>query len=151
MDCSSQGSSSDGISQVRILEWVAIFFSRGPSWPKGWTNVSCTGFFTTDSPGKYKVQVKLKLLSCFSLQPHGLESPWNSPGQNTGVVTFPFCRGSSQPRDWIQVSRIAGGFFTPWATTESGLTAKRAKNRLSPRASEGSVALPAPWFWMTGL
>ena len=27
-------------------------------------------------------------------------------------VAFPFSRGSSQPRDWTQVSRIAGGFFT---------------------------------------
>ena len=25
-------------------------------------------------------------------------SPWNSPGQNTGVVAFPFSRGSFQPR-----------------------------------------------------
>ena len=33
-------------------------------------------------------------------------------------VTFPFCRGSSQPRDQTQVSRIAGGFFTSWATRE---------------------------------
>ena len=30
---------------------------------------------------------------------HGLYSPWNSPGQNTGVIAFPFSRGSSQPRD----------------------------------------------------
>ena len=27
-------------------------------------------------------------------------------------VAFPFSRGSSQPRDWTQVSHIAGGFFT---------------------------------------
>ena len=27
-------------------------------------------------------------------------------------VTFPFSRGSSKPRDRIQVSCIAGGFFT---------------------------------------
>ena len=27
-------------------------------------------------------------------------------------VAFPFSRGSSQPRDWTQVSRIAGRFFT---------------------------------------
>ena len=27
-------------------------------------------------------------------------------------VAFPFFRGSSQPRDRTQVSRIAGGFFT---------------------------------------
>ena len=31
-------------------------------------------------------------------------------------VTFPFSRGSSQPRDRTQVSRIAGGFFTSWTT-----------------------------------
>ena len=31
-------------------------------------------------------------------------------------VAFPFSRGSSQPRDWTQVSHIAGGFFTSWAT-----------------------------------
>ena len=33
-------------------------------------------------------------------------------------VAFPFSRGSFQPRDWTQVSRIAGGFFTSWATRE---------------------------------
>ena len=31
MDCSSPGSSVHGISQVRILEWVAISFSGGSS------------------------------------------------------------------------------------------------------------------------
>ena len=31
-------------------------------------------------------------------------------------VAVPFSRGSSQPRGWTQVSRIAGGFFTSWAT-----------------------------------
>ena len=34
-------------------------------------------------------------------------------------VAFSFSRGSSQPRDQIQVSRIAGGFFTSWATREA--------------------------------
>ena len=33
-------------------------------------------------------------------------------------VVIPFSRGSSQPRAWTQVSRIAGGFFTSWATRE---------------------------------
>ena len=94
-----------------------------------------------------------------SLWPHGLYSPWNSPGQNNGVgslsllqgifrsqesnpgllhcrqilyqlshkgnpgilewVPYPFSRGSSQPRVWTQVSHIAGGFFTSWATREA--------------------------------
>ena len=31
-------------------------------------------------------------------------------------VAFPFSRESSQPRDWTQVSYIAGRFFTSWAT-----------------------------------
>ena len=31
-------------------------------------------------------------------------------------VAFPFPRGSSQPRDQIQVSHIAGRFFTSWTT-----------------------------------
>ena len=34
-------------------------------------------------------------------------------------VAFPFSRRSSQPRDQIQVSHIAGRFFTNWATREA--------------------------------
>ena len=30
-------------------------------------------------------------------------------------VAFPFSKGSSLPRDWTQVSRVAGRFFTSWA------------------------------------
>ena len=41
MDCSMPGSSVHGISQARILEWVAISFCRGSSWPKDGTQVSC--------------------------------------------------------------------------------------------------------------
>ena len=41
MDCSPPGSSVHGISQVRILEWIAISFSRGSSLIKDWTCVSC--------------------------------------------------------------------------------------------------------------
>ena len=33
--------SGHGILQARILEWVAILFSRGASQPKDWTLVSC--------------------------------------------------------------------------------------------------------------
>ena len=36
-------------------------------------------------------------------------------------VAFPFSRGSSRPRNWTQVSHIAGGFFTSWATSLSQL------------------------------
>ena len=53
------------------------------------------------------------------LQPHGLYSPWNSPGQNNGVDSHSLLKGSSQLRDWVQVSCIAGGFFTSWVTREA--------------------------------
>ena len=43
MDCSPPGSSVHGISQAKILEWVAIFFSRRTSWPTDWTWVSYIG------------------------------------------------------------------------------------------------------------
>ena len=40
VDCSPPGSSFHGIFQARILEWVAISFSRGSSWPRDRTQVS---------------------------------------------------------------------------------------------------------------
>ena len=48
IDCSSPGFSVHGILQARILEWVAILFSRGSSQSRDWTLVSCIAgrFFT---------------------------------------------------------------------------------------------------------
>ena len=48
IDCSPPGSSAHGILQARILEWVAIPFSRGPPKPGDQTRVSCitSRFFT---------------------------------------------------------------------------------------------------------
>ena len=48
MDCRLLGSSAHGILQTRILEWVAIPFSRGSSQPRDQTQVSCIEgrFFT---------------------------------------------------------------------------------------------------------
>ena len=43
MNCSPPGSSVHGILQARMLEWVAISSSRGSSWPRDWTRISCTG------------------------------------------------------------------------------------------------------------
>ena len=40
MDCSLPGSSVHGIFQARVLEWVALFFSKGSSRLGDWTWVS---------------------------------------------------------------------------------------------------------------
>ena len=55
-DCSLPVCSVHGVSQARILEWVAIPFSRGSSWPRDQTQVSCTagryftGWATREAP-----------------------------------------------------------------------------------------------------
>ena len=43
MDCSPPGSSVHGIFKARILEWIAIPFSTGCSWPRDQAHVSHTG------------------------------------------------------------------------------------------------------------
>ena len=51
MDCSSPGSSVHEILQARILEWVAILFSRRSSQPRDWIQVYCiAGRFLTIWP-----------------------------------------------------------------------------------------------------
>ena len=72
MDCSPPGSSVHEIFQIRILEWVAISYSRGPSQlrikPASLASPALAGgFFTTVPPGKpksticqYKIKIKIK-------------------------------------------------------------------------------------------
>ena len=76
MDCSPPGSSIHGIFQARVLEWVAISFSR-------WVI-----FLTLGS--------KPSLPHCrwilYQLNHKGT-SPWNSPGQNTGVGSLSLPQG----------------------------------------------------------
>ena len=43
VNCSLPSSSIHGIFQARVLEWVAISFTRVSSWPRDRTQVSCTG------------------------------------------------------------------------------------------------------------
>ena len=54
MDCSLPGSSVHGISQARVLEWVAMLSSRGSSWLRDQTSVFCIagGFLTAEPRGK---------------------------------------------------------------------------------------------------
>ena len=59
MDCSPPGSFVRGISQARILVWVAISFSRGSSRLRDRTQVSSIAgrFFTTEPKGKPKKKI----------------------------------------------------------------------------------------------
>ena len=88
MDRSPPGSSVHGILQARILEWVAISFSRGSSLTREQTRVSCIADYRS------VVSISWNLMDYTVhgfLQTRILE--W---------VGVPFSRGSSQPRDQTQ-------------------------------------------------
>ena len=128
MDCSLPGSSVHGIFQARVLEWVAISFSRGSSWPRDRTQVSFiegrrfTIWATREAPEEFEKRGPLLCHCCHNavtqirtevavattpstnhctitasywrpMWPQGLYSPWNSPGQNTGVGCLSLLQG----------------------------------------------------------
>jgi len=77
MNCGLPVSSVHGILQARILEWVAMPHSKGPSRPRDGTCVSCIfciagRFFTAEPPGKPPVRYSLLL---FLLMPEEIKSP----------------------------------------------------------------------------
>ena len=102
MDCSLPGSSVHGILQARILEWIGCPPPKESSHPGVkplFQLLQCRQILTAEPPGKLwpvspKVKVKVTQ-SCLTLC-------------KVRKIAFPFSRGSSQPRDWTQVSRIAG-------------------------------------------
>ena len=73
MDCSLPGSSLHGIFKARILEWVAISYSRGSSQPSDRTRLLrvyptlAGGFFTIAPPGKPHILLWWPGKSCYSL------------------------------------------------------------------------------------
>ena len=74
---SPPGSSVHGMLLAKILEWVAISFSRVSSRPRGWTWVSCIagGFFTVWAPGLNFTDKLQKLPNDSSLRT-GYPWPW---------------------------------------------------------------------------
>ena len=74
MDCSLPGSSIHGIFQARVLEWIAISFSRGSSQPRDRTQVSYIAgrCFTI---GATREAPKLLQLMNIELNPYYLYKP----------------------------------------------------------------------------
>ena len=114
-------------SQVR-----AVLCSAAQSRPTLCDPVDCSpqgSSIPGDSPGKSTG------LGCHALLQGIFPTQWSIPGlphcrwilyhlSHQGSprilewVADPFSRGTSQLRNWTQVSCIAGGFFTSWATRE---------------------------------
>ena len=126
-DCKLTGSSAHGISQARILEWVAISFSSGSSKPRDWTLAWKIPW--TEEPGGLQSMGSLRVghdwgisLSLFT------SMHWRRKWQPTPV----FLPGESQRQGslvegWIWLKRLSSsscisyiGRWIPyhWATWE---------------------------------
>ena len=118
IECSPPDSSVNGISQARILEWVAISFSWGSSQPRNWTHISCIVRWilyhwatweapnlkaSKDSPKScltlsisWTVACQAPLSTGFSSQEYWSRLPFPSPGELPGPGieprSLPHCR-----------------------------------------------------------
>ena len=130
MDCSLPASSVHRIFQARVLEWVAIPFSRGSSWPRDWTWVSCIASrFLTIWVHRNEGQFSSVAQSCPTLcdpmdcsmpRPPYLSptpgvysnscpsSQWCRPTISYSVVPFSSCIQSFPASEYFQMSQ----FFT---------------------------------------
>ena len=71
---------------------------------------------------KYMTNAFSNILCLWDLMDSNLPGSFvhgDSSGKNTGVGCLALLQWIAQPRDWTQVSCIADGFFTVWATRES--------------------------------
>ena len=132
--CNSPSSSVHGISQARMLEWVAISFSRGSSKPKDERRPPALlgGYLPlasqvaqgvknppTNALDLREVEVKAAQ-SCPTLcDPMAYTVHGILQARILEWVDIPFSSRSSQPRDQTQVSHIARGFFTSWTTRKA--------------------------------
>ena len=131
MDCNLPHFSVHGIFQARVLEWVAISFPRGSSQPRDGTWVShivgrrFTIWATREVTLLLKYGLCLITQSCLTLcDPMDCSLPASSVRGDLQArilewVAYPSSRGSSQPRNWTEISCIVDRLFTSWATRET--------------------------------
>ena len=164
MDCSPPGSSVQGSSEARMLEWVAISFSRGSSPLRDWTQVSWTAgqilyhLSHKGSPMKWFSSVQFsRSVVLDSLRPHGLQharlpcpsptpriysnscplSQWCHPTISSSTV--PFSRLQSFPASGsFQMSQV---FTIRWSEYQS------FSFSISPfNAYSGLISFRTDWF-----
>ena len=87
MDCSPPGSSV----QARILEWTAISFSRGSSWPRDQTQLSCiTSRFLTVWATREAHRQRQKHAAASPVEQEECWSPEGQAGQRLFSKSFPY-------------------------------------------------------------
>ena len=119
----------------------------------------------------WKVKVKV-IPSCLTLQPHGLHSPWNSPGQNTGVgglsllqgifptqgsnPGLPHCRwilyqlsyqGSPRILEWVAYPVSSGSSWPRNQTRVSWIAGGIFTNWATPTKFNNEILDVLKYFW----
>ena len=91
--------------------WHAAVYGVAKSWTwlSDWTELNALKFH----------QLHLTLCDTMNCRPPGSSVHGILQARILEWVAIPFSRGSSQPRDWTQVSHIAVRFFTVWTTREA--------------------------------
>ena len=142
MDCSLSRSSVHGILQARILEWVAIPFSRGSSQHRDWTWVSCiAGRFLTIWATKEAPRFMQKKL------PREWINKIISGTQFVLVTLEAVLRSNIRPRprptlNWECVGSVLSWECTVWKMRAvSVFTSSLALSLLWPSLPQGS------WVW----
>ena len=111
MDHSLLGFSVHGILQARILEWVAMPSSRGPSQPRDQTQVSCIAgvFFTVWATRKVLVEQKAPINSVSIHLP--ASRLWRCPSRHVCKPRLPveFCESLH---------------LSPWSVTRTKCTSR---------------------------
>ena len=99
MNCSLPGSSVHRILQARTLEWVAIPFSKGSSWPRDQAQVSCVSWIA----GRF-----------FTAEPLGMPAPHLHEGRSAAMF------------DWMKSNYFSSHtYFLPMSSTMRNMTLLR--------------------------
>ena len=146
MDCSLSGSSVHGIFQTRVLEWIAIAFSRGSSWPRDRTRVSriagrhFTVWATREAPNyrtialiSHASKVMLKILQARLQQYVNRELPVVQAGFRKAEepeIKLPTSAGSKKKEESSRKTSISALLIMPkpltvWITINCGKSWKR--------------------------
>ena len=150
---SPPGSSVHGISQARILERVAFFFSRGPSGPSDQTQVSSLagGFFTHWTTRGLPSSAAGKESAFSAGDPGSPPGPGRSPGEGNGNRLQCSCLGNPMHREAERatvhgVARVRHDLAPKPPGLESQHTCPQRANVKGPLTSDLSLPSP-PRFW----
>ena len=123
MDCSLPGSPVNGILQARILDRVAIPFSRGSSLPRNWTQVSWTAGEGNGTPLQYSSLENPMDGGAWKAAVHGVTEGQTRLSNFTFIFTFMHWRRKWQPTP-VFLPGESQGWGSPvgcrlWGCTES--------------------------------